>query len=177
MSNIAKNIIRFILFVLVEVLVLHKIQPLHHLVIPSLYFMFILWLPFQTGRRTLMVLAFLLGLSIDAFLKTPGAHAAACVLIAYLRPFLVNLLISQEGAEMNYEEPSIKSMGFGPYFIYILILVVMHHAWLYLLEALQFGGLIYFLLKTLLSTAISIVLILIVEMIFVRRQKFRTNTA
>jgi hypothetical protein len=124
-----------------------------------------------------MVVAFLIGLSVDAFFKTPGAHAAACVLIAYLRPFLVNLLIPQEGAEMNYEEPSIKSMGFAPYSTYVIILVLMHHAWLYLLEALQLGGFLYFIFKTLLSSAISIVLILIIEMLFVRRQKFRTNTA
>lgn len=177
MSNIAKNIIRFILFVLVEVWVLHRIQPLHHLVIPSIYFLFILWLPFQTGRRTLMILGFFIGLAIDSFLKTPGAHAAACVLIAYLRPFLINLLITQEGAEKNYEEPSIKSMGFAPYTTYVIILILMHHAWLYFLEALQFGGLLYFIFKTLLSSAITVLLILIVEMLFVRRQKFRTNTA
>jgi rod shape-determining protein MreD len=159
------------------VLVLHNIAPLHHLVVPSLYFLFILWLPFETGRRTLMVLGFLLGISIDSFLKTPGAHAAACVLIAYIRPFLVNLLIPQEGAEMNYDEPSMKSMGFAPYFTYVVILTIMHHAWLYLLEALQFGGMLYFILKTLLSSAISILLIIVVDMLFVRRQKFRTNTA
>jgi hypothetical protein len=53
----------------------------------------------------------------------------------------------------------------------------MHHTFLFLLEALQFGGLLYFLGKTLLSVAISLFLILITELLFVRKQKFRTNTA
>lgn len=176
MSNLAKNIIRFVLFVLVQVLVLNNIQPLHHYAIPSVYFLFILWLPFKIGRRTLMIAALLIGLAIDYFLKTPGANAAACVLIAYLRPFLVNLLIPQEGAEMNYEEPSIKSMGFVPYFTYVIILVLIHHGYLYMLEAMQFAGFMYFLLKTIISSAVSILLVLIVELLFVRRQKFRTNT-
>jgi hypothetical protein len=177
MSSLVKNIIRFILFILVQVFVLNQIPPLHHLINPYLYFLFILWLPFKTGRKTLMVLALATGLALDYFTKTPGLHAAPCVLIAYLRPFLINLLITQEGVEANYEEPSIKSLGFGAYFMYVAVLTFMHHAFLFLLEALQFAGLWYFLGKTLLSVAISMFLILITELLFVRKQKFRTNTA
>ncbi len=177
MSSLAKNIIRFVLFVLLQVLVLNNIRPLHNYAVPSIYFLFILWLPFKIGRRTLMVAALAIGLAIDYFLKTPGANAAACVLIAYLRPFLVNILIPQEGAEMNYEAPSIKSMGLVPYFTYVFILVLVHHGYLYLIEAVQFGGIIYFILKTLISSAISILLVLIIELLVVRKQKFRTNTA
>ena len=177
MSSLVKNIIRFILFILVQVFVLNQVPPLHQLINPYLYFLFILWLPFKTGRKTLMLLALALGLALDFFTKTPGLHAAPCVLIAYLRPFLINLLITQEGVEANYEEPSIKSLGFGAYFMYVAILTLMHHALLFLLEALQFAGLWYFLGKTLLSVAVSLFLILITELLFVRKQKFRTNTA
>ncbi len=177
MSSLVKNIVRFILFVLVQVFVLNQIPPLHHLVNPYIYFLFILWLPFKIGRKPLMFLALATGLGLDYFTKTPGLHAAACVLIAYLRPFVINLLITREGTEANYEEPSIKSMGFASYFIYVGILTFLHHAFLFLLEALQFAGLWYFLGKTLLSVAISLLLILITELLFVRKQKFRTNTA
>jgi hypothetical protein len=177
MNNLVKNIIRFIFFILVQVFVLNQIPPLHHLINPYIYFLFILWLPFKTGRKTLMVIALLTGLALDYFTKTPGLHAAPCVLIAYLRPFLINLLITQEGVEANYEEPSIKSLGFASYFMYVAVLTLMHHALLFLLEALQFAGLWYFLVKTLLSVAVSLLLILITELLFVRKQKFRTNTA
>lgn len=177
MNNLVKNIIRFILFILVQVFVFNQIPPLHHLINPYIYFLFLLWLPFKTGRKTLMLAALLLGLTLDYFTKTPGLHAAPCVLIAYLRPFLINLSITQEGAEANSEEPSIKSMGFASYFIYVMVLTFLHHAFLFLLEALQFAGLWYFLGKTLLSLAISLFLILITELLFVRKQKFRTNTA
>lgn len=177
MSNLIKNIIRFSLFILVQVYVLNQVPPLHHLVIPYIYFLFILWLPFKMGRRTVMILALALGFSLDCFTKTYGLHAASCVFIAYLRPFLVNLLISQEGAESNYNEPSIKSMGFVPYFTYVAILTLLHHSLLFFLETLQTGGYLYFILKTLLSSAISLLLILLTELLFVRKQRFRTNTA
>lgn len=176
MSSLVKNIIRFILFILVQVFVLNQVPPLHHLATPYLYFLFILWLPFQMGRRSVMILAFALGLTLDYFTSTPGLHAAPCILIAYLRPFLINLLIPQEGADANYEEPSIKSMGFAPYFTYIAFLTFVHHSFLFILEALQFGGFIYFILKTMFCLAISLLLILLVELLFVRKQRFRTNT-
>lgn len=176
MSSLVKNIVRFCLFILVQVFVLNQIPPLHQMVTPYIYFLFILWLPFRMGRRTQMLLAFALGFSLDCFTKTYGLHSAACVLIAYLRPFLINLLISQEGAESNYNEPSIKSMGFTPYFTYVTILTFIHHTLLFFLQAMQMGGYLYFIFKSLLSTAISLVLIMLVELLFSRKQKFRTNT-
>ena len=176
MSNLVKNIIRFCLFILAQVFVLNQIPPLHHMVTPYIYFLFILWLPFKMGRRTQMILAFALGFTLDSFTKTYGLHTAPCLLIAYLRPFLINLLISQEGAESNYNEPSIKSMGFTPYFTYLTILTFIHHTFLFFLQALQTGGYLYFILKSLFSTAVSLGLILLIELLFVRKQKFRTNT-
>lgn len=176
MSNLVKNIIRFCLFILIQVFVLDQIPPLHQLAVPYLYFLFILWLPFKMGRRTTMILAFALGFTLDSFTKTYGLHTAACVMIAYLRPFLINLLISQEGAESNYNEPSMKSMGVAPYFTYVAILSFIHHALLFFLQALQTGGMVYFIIKTLLATAISLILILLTELLFSRKQRFRTNT-
>ena len=177
MSNLLKNIIRFILFILVHVYIFNKVPPVNQFVKPYIYFLFILWLPFKMGRRTLMLVALVLGLCLDYFTKTPGLHAAPCVLIAYFRPFVINLLIPHEGAETTYEEPSFRSMGFGPYFIYAAVLTVVHHAFLFLLEALQFAGFFYFIIKTLLSVAISLLILLIVEFLFERKQRFRTNTA
>ena len=176
MSNLVKNIVRFCLFILVQVFVLDQIPPLHHLVSPYIYFLFVLWLPFKMGRRVQMLLAFALGFVLDCFTKTYGLHAAPCILIAYLRPFLINLLISQEGAESNYNEPSIKSMGFTPYFTYLTILTFVHHSFLFFLQALQTGGFLYFIVKSLFSTVVSLGLILLVELLFVRKQRFRTNT-
>jgi hypothetical protein len=66
--------------------------------------------------------------------------------------------------------------GLMPYLIFTGVLTFVHHAWLFFLEAWQFGNVWYFLVKTLLSTAISLGLIVITELLFVRKQKFRTNT-
>ena len=176
MSSLVKNIIRFILFILVQVFVLHQVPTLHKFITPYLYYLFIIWLPFNMGRSALMLVAFLFGLSLDYFLKTPGLHAAACVLVAYVRPFLINMLIRQEGDEQNYASPSITSMGWAPYFMTVFILTLLHHGYLVFLEWMQFGTFFYFLGKVLATTGISMLLVLITELLFFRKEKFRTNT-
>lgn len=177
MSPLVKNIARFFLFILVQVFVLHQVPPLHKFITPYLYYLFILWLPFSIGRGSLMLIAFLFGLSLDYFLATPGLHAAACVLIAYVRPFLINLLIRQESSEMTYASPSLTSMGWAPYLVYALVLTFLHHFYLMFLEYMEVGNFLLFVGKVFASTGISLLLIFITELLFFRKERFRTNTA
>ncbi|MBI3882949.1 MAG: rod shape-determining protein MreD [Sphingobacteriales bacterium] len=176
MSILVKNIIRFVLLILVQVFVLDQIH-LHYMATPYIYFLFILWMPFRFNRILQTCLAFAVGFTLDSFNHNPGFHTAACVLIAYLRPFLINILIPQEGSDNNYQEPSIKSLGgFLPYMIYAGVLTFIHNGWLFFLEAWQFGDFWYFIVKTIVSTVISMLLIIITELLFSRKQQFKTNT-
>lgn len=176
MSNLLRNIIRLILFILLQVFVLNEVPPLHQYIMPYIYFLFILWLPFNISRGGLLLVSFLTGICIDFFTKTPGLHAAACVLIGYIRPFLINLLMPQQGVEFNYREPSVSSLGFSQYATYVSLLTLFHHTWLFLIQSFQFGNLLYIILKIIGSTLVSLLLITIVEIIFIRKQKFLTNT-
>jgi rod shape-determining protein MreD len=176
MSDLLKNIIRFFLFILVQVFILFKMPPLHRYITPYLYYLFILWLPFSMPRMSLTLTGFFYGLCLDYFTHTPGLHAAACTLIAYLRPFVINLLISQEGADKNYGSPSITSMGWAPYGTYVFVLTLFHHIYLVFLEWMSFGSFWYFIGKITATTGISMVLILLTELLFFRKDKFRTNT-
>ncbi len=177
MSELLKNIIRYVVFLLVQVFVLNNIPPLHQFVVPYLYFLFILWLPFHINRFALLLIGFLFGLSMDAFTKTPGLHAAACILIAYIRPFIINLLTSRDTAEFNYVSPSAKSMGWAPYATYALVLTLMHHVYMVLLEWMQLGSFLFFTGKVVATTCISFLMIILVVMLFPSIQSFRTNTA
>lgn len=177
MSDLVRNIIRFFLFIFLQVYVLNVMPRLHQLITPYLYFLYILWLPFYIKRGWLLVLGFLLGISVDYFAITPGLHAAAAVLVAYLRPFIINIFAPKDATEFNYREPSPKAMGWNAYLLYALILTFFHNTYLLLLEWLSFGSFIQFLMKIIITTAISMLLIVIAEMIFPRKLKFRTNTA
>ncbi len=176
MSNLLRNIIRLILFILLQVFVLNEVPLLHQYIMPYIYFLFILWLPFNISRGGLLLVSFITGIFLDFFTKTPGLHAAACVLIGYIRPFLINLLMPQQGVEFNYREPSVSSLGFSQYATYVSLLTLFHHSWLFLIQSFQFGNLLYIILKIIGSTLVSLLLITIVEIIFIRKQKFLTNT-
>lgn len=177
MSILLKNIIRFAFFILIQAFVLNKIPPLHQFVKPIWYFLFVLWIPFTINRSFLLIVAFAFGLSFDYFSGTPGLHAATCLLIAYLRPFLLNVLLPQEKTEFSYAEPSVKSLGLAPYAVYILILTFIHNGFLVFIEWMQFGDFWYFIGKVSATSAISLLLIAITELLFPRKAKYRTNTA
>ena len=175
MSPVIKHILRFMLLILLQVFVLNTIPPLHQFIVPYLYFLFILWLPVGISRIALLLVAFLFGLSLDYFTGTPGLHASPCLLIAYLRPFLLQLLLAQETAEAGYKEPGHKTMGWVPYITYAGLLTVIHHSCLVLIEWLQFGNFLYFMGKVLGTSAISLFLILIAELLIPRREVFRAG--
>jgi hypothetical protein len=177
MSDLVRNTIRFVLFILVQYYVLFQIRPLHQFVVPYIYYLYVLWLPFSMGRMSLLFVSFMFGLTLDYFTQTPGLHAAACTMVAYLRGFVVNILIPQEGAEQNYKSPSPVSMGWAPYAVYVLVLTLLHHTYLVFLEWLQFGSFLFFLGKVVATSGISLMLVLITELLFYRKEKFRTNTA
>ena len=170
MNSILKNSARYVLFLLIQIIILNEIPPIHQFITPYIYFLFLLWLPFGTSRLTVTILGFLLGYSLDIFTNTPGLHAAACTLIGYVRPSILNLLLSQETSEELNREPSVGSMGWGPYFVYVIILTFLHHFYLVLLEWLQFGSFIYFIGKVVATSLMSVLLIFVVELVMNRRK-------
>ena len=169
MNNILKNSIRFVLFLLIQIIILNEVPPLHQFITPYLYFTFLLWLPFGTNRLTMTIIGFLLGFSLDIFTNTPGLHAAAATLVGYIRPTVLNILLAQETSEEVNKEPSVGTMGWGPFLIYVFILTIIHHFYLVLLEWLQFGNFTYFIGKVVATSLMSVLLILLVELLMNRR--------
>lgn len=177
MSDFLKNIIRLLLFILLQVYVLNKIPHLHRFIVPYLYYLPLLWLPFSVSRFWLLVIGFFTGLTLDYFMMTPGLHAAACVLMVYIRPFIVNILAPKDASGFNYKEPSPKAMQWTPYLVYVFSLTLVHHSYMVFLEWLSFGSFLDFVIKVIATTAISMLLIFTTEILFPRKLKFRTNTA
>lgn len=177
MKDLIRNIARLAFLILVQVYVLNKIPHLHRFITPYIYYLFILWLPFSVSRQWLLIIGFLTGLSLDYFTMTPGLHAAACTLIAYVRPFLIGILTPKDTSEFNYREPSPLAMQWTPYAVYVLVLTLLHHGYMVFLEWLSFGSFLDFIIKVISTTGISLLLIFTVELLFPRKLKFRTNTA
>ncbi len=170
MNNLLKNSARFILLLLIQIIILNEIPPIHQFITPYLYFIFILWLPFGTSRIATTLLGFAIGYTLDMFTNTPGLHAAAASLVGYLRPTILNILLAQEVSEELNKEPSIGTMGWGPFMIYLFSITFIHHFYLVLLEWLQFGDFGYFIGKVIFTSLMSMLLILLAELLLNRRK-------
>jgi hypothetical protein len=174
MSPIVKYIFRAILLLFIQYM-LSSMVPLGGYITPYMYFIFILWLPFSMSRVWLMVVAAIYGLFFGYLVLSPGIHAAACVLIAYIRPFMLSVLLPREVKELNYTEPSIKSMGFVPYGVYAVVLILLHHTYLIFLQWVSVGNFMHFFIKAVLTSLVSIVLVGIIEAIVARSEKTRAS--
>ncbi|MDW8287920.1 MAG: hypothetical protein RMJ89_07605, partial [Flammeovirgaceae bacterium] len=81
---------RLTTYVLLQVLFLQHLN-LFDAAFCFLYISFILFLPVRLDRLWVLLLSFLIGILIDIFYNTLGIHAASCVLIGFLRGFLITL--------------------------------------------------------------------------------------
>jgi hypothetical protein len=162
-----RNILRFVILVLVQVLVLNNIQ-LSGYIVPYVYVLFILLMPFETPRWALLLGSFGLGISVDLFTQTPGMHAAASVLMAYLRPWALELGAPRDGYEPG-TFPRIYYYGFQWFLRYTLILVFAHHLALFYIEVFRFAEFFSTLFRVILSSLFSVTLIVLSQYFVFRK--------
>ncbi len=153
MYIIVRNIVRFLVVILFQVLVMDNVM-INGYMIPYVYILFILLMPFETPRWAQLILGFILGMGIDLFLNTPGMHTAATVLVAFIRPYLLNLLAPRDGYDTD-SFPRIHYYGFLWFLKYTLIIVVIHHFLLFYLEVFQLKDFLTTLSRVILSSILS----------------------
>jgi rod shape-determining protein MreD len=162
-----RNIIRFVVLVLLQVLVLNNIQ-ISGFIIPYIYVLFILLLPFETPGWLLLLGGFALGLSIDMFANTLGMHTAATVFMAFLRPYVLRMIAPRDDYETG-SYPRIYYYGFEWFLKYTLILVFAHHFILFYIEVFRFSEFFSTLLRVLLSSLLSVILIILSQYFIFRK--------
>ena len=167
-NSIGKNIVRFILLVLLQVLVLNNMN-LGGYINPYVYILFILLLPANMNKSGVLILAFITGITIDIFGNTPGLHAAATVFMAYFRPSILKLFFHNIEFSGN-DEAGPSTIGLGGFFRYTLVLVFLHHCILFTLEVLSFTNMLFTLYSILLSTLVTTFLIMIIVMFTSKRK-------
>jgi len=153
MYIITRNIFRFVVLILFQVLVLDNVM-INGYMIPYIYILFILLMPFETPRWIQLLSGFALGLVMDLFSGTPGMHTAASVLVAFARPYLLDLLASRDGYEPE-TFPRVHYYGLLWFLKYTALIVVMHHLALFYLEVFQLKHFFSTLLRVILSSILS----------------------
>lgn len=152
----------FLLYLLLQILILRNIV-LFDYAFCFVYIAGILLLPAEINRTLLLIMGFLTGLLVDVFYNTLGMHAAATLLIAYLRPFWIHFQLETKGTTERLEI-SIPELGVGGYLVYLLPLVFIHHSALFLIEMSHFGMIGYTLLRIVASTLFTTFLITVLHL-------------
>ena len=156
-----KNLLRFIILLLLQVLVIKNIE-LGRFINPFVYVLFILSLPFETPKWLLLILAFLMGISIDMFYDTLGMHAAACVWMAFCRPRVFAFFSPREGYEVG-TTPSVKHMGISWFVSCAVVLIFLHHIVLFYIEIFRLSEFFSTFLRVVLSSLFTFGLCLLSE--------------
>lgn len=149
-------------FVLLQVLVLNNIHIAGYAT-PFLYIYMLLKFETEMSRNQLLIWGFVLGLLVDLFSNTPGMHAAATVLLAFARPLMLQMFMSRDVQESII--PSFGSVGVGVFIKYLITCVLFHHTALLLIESFSLFNLPVLLLKIVLSSLLTLVCILAIEVI------------
>lgn len=146
--------------VLLQVLILNNVHIAGYAT-PFLYMYLILKFESDTSRNTLMLCAFLLGLTVDLFSDTPGMNAAATVWVAFLRPVFLRLFVPRDTLDVLV--PSIRTMGTLSFLKYLVVSVLMHHGFLLTLEFFSFAHIDTLLLRIAASTLLTAACIMAIE--------------
>lgn len=160
LQTILINIIRIVFLVLLQNLVVSRIDLFDGLVFPWIYIFGILMLPFETPRWLTMVIGFCVGLLMDYFSGPIGLHTSACVTLTYLQPIVQKILSPREGYDIT-QRPTVQRMGLAWYLTYAGALTLIHHSWFFFMEVFRFNDFFYQMLHILMSAIVTLILMTI----------------
>jgi hypothetical protein len=151
----------FLLYLILQILLVRNLV-LFDYAFCFIYIACTLLLPNEISLTWLLFIAFATGLIVDMFYNTLGMHAAASVLMAYCRPLVVRSQIDVPGLETRIEF-SLRALGVGAFFRYVLILTLIHHTALFFIEASSLTLIIPTLIRVAASTLFTTVSIVLIQ--------------
>ncbi len=171
MNNVVlKYFANVLILILLQVLVFN--QVILHVgnvaLVPYIYILSILLLPLDTSRELVVIISFLVGLVIDFLSGTVAVHTAALVLVGYFRTPVLNAIAPRmgynQGAYLSY-----LFYGWGWFLKYVLIIVLIHHFWLFLWQIFSLKAIFLILFKTVLNALYTTIFIVVLHLIFKNR--------
>ncbi len=157
-SALFMNIFRFILLLTVQIIIFNNINFLGY-ISPYPYLLFIILYPVNGNKYGLLLASFLLGIILDVFSNSGGIHTAASIVLAYYRPYLFKFSF---GISYEYQTIKLNDVLTPERFSFILLSVLIHHIILFVLETFQISFFWDILLRTLLSSAFTILICIII---------------
>ena len=152
-----KQIGRYVLVMVLQVLLFNQLQ-VWGVCHPYIYVLCLLMMPITLPHSMDMLIGAVVGLVMDVFCNSMGIHTAACILLMFIRPYLLGVIVNDKD-RLN-EQISLRAVGMEAFAKYVVILVLMHHMTVFLLAAWSWTHIGFVLMETLVSSIFTISLII-----------------
>ena len=156
--------ILFVVLVLLQVFLFSRIGVSMY-VHPLVYVAFVLLLPMEISGSGLLMLAALLGISVDFFMGTAGINTIAILFVAFCRPTALLLLVGKDEVK-DGGVPNVNRLGLKKFLRYAGVLIFLHSVVFFMLETLSWRFFYVTLLRIVLSSAVNLVLVYFTQRLF-----------
>lgn len=147
-----KQILRYIVVMILQVLLFDQLQ-LFGVCHPYVYVLCLLMMPITLPHSMDMIIGAAIGLVMDIFCNSLGVHTASCILIMFLRPYILGAFISD--MDRLHEQVTLHSIGLAPLIKYTVTLVAIHHFMVFLIAAWSWSHLGFVVAETIVSGVIT----------------------
>ena len=152
-----KQLIRYVVVMLLQVLLFDQLQ-LVGVCHPYIYILCLVMMPITLPHSADMIIGAVIGLIMDIFCNSLGIHTASCILLMFIRPYLLGIWVNDKD-RLN-EQISLRAVGMESFIKYVVTLVFIHHTTVFLLAAWSWYHIGFVLLETLVSSIITIAIII-----------------
>ena len=166
-KGILKYAFWFGALVFLQIVVVNNIH-ISSYVFPFVYLLSIFILPKKIPSWLLLVIGFTIGITIDFYSNTSGIHAFATTLIAFIRNNFLDPLSPRDSNDDF--EPNVHTMGLQKHAVYLFSLSFIHHLSVFYLEIFDLTFFFETFGTVLLSSLLTVVLILVLEYIFIKKK-------
>lgn len=152
--TLLNNVLRFVGLLVLQIFLFDRINFLGY-INPMIYILFIILFPVENKRWSFMILAFALGLVLDTFQDTGGAHAAASLTLAFSRPLWLRLVYGE-----SYKMKNLKLVRtpLDRLVLLLFLCITLHHLVFFSLVVFNTLHILYILKLTLSIGLASLVL-------------------
>lgn len=172
MRDYRVNIIRAVFLLLVQILIFNFVQ-ITWFSIPFIevfvYPLIIFLLPLRTPTSVVILIGFIAGLIVDIFQNSPGVHSGAGAFTGLVRPYVIYYFSPRGGYKVNIS-PMISTINLRWFLKYAAVMITLHCFAVSLIDIFQIKLVHYILLRTILSSAISYMVIVIIMIVFDQKE-------
>lgn len=169
-SSTLRYIFHFIVLLAAQILIFEFVNEHFPYVSFFPYLFVLLLIPIEVSAWLLFLFALITGLVVDVYYNSLGLHASACLTMVFFRKRMLNYMAPREGYELNAKADP-KDQKWSWFITYLLIMLSIHHVWLFYMEFFSFTWFFHVLLKVFNSVILNTVLLSLLYLLLIPKKK------